>query len=390
MSTDTDLYLIRETLSDGAGPSLQTIMDARATLLVAIDAEAGDGARAGHGARAGAKPAPRRGRRATWRAALILAVGAVAVLAVVSRLWPASTQSAWAQQALRRAAAVVIPPPSPHTILHVAFTATLSPRAQRASHTTVSSVSEDAWLQQGPPWDARTIVHPAGGPTLEQDSHGDIYNMTSNELYPGISLPNGKPRYSLLAGPKHGTFRLRVELPSRHGYTTSAATAATARSLRDGSQQVAWAMTWNGHVQRIEAMVVPSTRLMRKLSAEQPAGTSVSFAPELRALLYSGHARVTRATTVGGQPAIEIAALHPQSGPRTIYYVNPKTYAPIELDIYGYDSIKDVTRVRITIYRTLKLAGHQGLLRFTVAKTARTDRNGADYWHASGLMNVPL
>jgi hypothetical protein len=39
-----------------------------------------------------------------------------------------------------------------------------------------------------------------------------------------------------------------------------------------------------------------------------------------------------RTTTVDGKPAIEISSVHPQSGPRTNYYLNPTTYAPIELD----------------------------------------------------------
>jgi hypothetical protein len=63
---------------------------------------------------------------------------------------------------------------------------------------------------------------------------------------------------------------------------------------------------------------------------------------------------VTRATTADGKPAIEIASV-PQSGPRTTYYVNPPTCAPIEPDTYGYES--DVTRVRFTDYQTLPIAG---------------------------------
>jgi hypothetical protein len=378
MRIDADLDLIRETLSDERGPSLPAIMEARATLLEAIDAGAG------------AKPASRRRRPSARRVGLACALAAIAALAIVSRLLPTATQSAWAKQALRRAAAVVIPPPSPRTILHVALTATLSPLAQRASHTTVSSLSEEAWLQQGPPWAARTVVHPAGGPILEENNQAQIYDMTGNELYPGTRAPSGKPRYTLLAGAKPGTFRLRVKLPDGGGYTTSTVTAATVRSIRDRSDQVAWAVAWNGHRQRILALVVPSLRQLRQLSAQQPAPTSASFAQELRALLYSGNARVTRATTDAGKPAIEIASVHPESGPRITYYVDPKTYAPIELDIFGYDSPKDVTRVHFTTYQTLSLAGHQRLLRFAVPSSASVDHTPADYWKAAGLMNSPL
>lgn len=86
-----------------------------------------------------------------------------------------------------------------------------------------------------------------------------------------------------------------------------------------------------------------------------------------------------------GRPAIEIAYLHPVSGPATIYYVDPSTYAPIELDSYGYDSPKDVTRIRFRAYQVLPLAGHRALLAFAVPQSARVDRSPADYWHAAGL-----
>ena len=85
MSTDTDLYLIRETLSDGAGPSLQTIMDARATLLVAIVlvcagvalAQVGIGLAARHGT------APRYLAVSPRRAQALLA-GAIVALVIVA------------------------------------------------------------------------------------------------------------------------------------------------------------------------------------------------------------------------------------------------------------------------------------------------------------------
>ena len=106
----------------------------------------------------------------------------------------------------------------------------------------------------------------------------------------------------------------------------------------------------------------------------------MSFAAQLHGLLSAGHARVIRTTTVDGQSAIEISSVHPQSGPRTNYYVNPTTYAPIELDSYGYESPKDVTRVRFSVYQRLPLAGHQRLVRFTAPPNARIDRVPADYY----------
>jgi hypothetical protein len=52
---------------------------------------------------------------------------------------------------------------------------------------------------------------------------------------------------------------------------------------------------------------------------------------------------------------------------------------------YGYDSTKDVTRLYITTYQTLPLAGHHNLLRFIVPASARVDHTPASYWHAAGL-----
>jgi hypothetical protein len=132
---------------------------------------------------------------------------------------------------------------------------------------------------------------------------------------------------------------------------------------------------------------LPTIKQLRRDQGQQPDPSSLSFAAQLHGLLSSGHARVTRTTIDDHQPAIEIASVHPQSGPRTTYYVNPTTYASIELDTYGYgyDSPKDVTRVRFHSYEILPLAGHQSLLRLAVPADARVDPSRADYWKAAGI-----
>jgi hypothetical protein len=332
-----------------------------------------------HDAHRVAGPAPPSGRRrpvavpGVAAGVLVLAATVAGVLVLAQP----SGQSAWAKQVIQRAEDVLAPAPSPHTILHVIATQTESPMALRDGPS-VSFLSEEGWLQQGPPWHRRVIVHPAGGPVLEQGSDGQTYNMTSNELYPGPQIPNGRPQYSLLPGAKPGSDRLRVTTP--HGTYTSTITSAEANAIRDGSQTVSWAITWNGRVQQLQPLVVPSSRQLQQTAAQQPDAASLGFAAQLYGLLSSGHARVIRTTTVDGKPAIEISSVHPQSGPRTNYYVNPTTYAPIELDRYGYESQKDVTRVRFSVYQTLPLAGHQRLLRFTAPPNARIDPAPADYY----------
>ncbi|MGH2910413.1 MAG: hypothetical protein ACRDK8_14100 [Solirubrobacteraceae bacterium] len=312
---------------------------------------------------------------------VVVLAGVTAGVVMLARA--SSGQSAWARQTLQRAAAVVVPPRSPNTILHVAGTETLSPQAQRDAGTTISAVSEQAWFQQGEPWTDREIMQTAGGPVLQESrtGTGQVYNQTANTVYPGPRLPSGKPHYTLTPIAA-GRYRLNVTRPGG-GVSTQILDADTAQALRDGTQTVMWSVSWNGHTQSFGPMVVPSAKQLRQ--SQLPNPTSTSFAAELHGLLDSGHARVTKTTTSDGRPAIEISSVNPQSGPRTNYYVNPHTYAPIEVDTFGYDSAKDVTRVHVSTYQTLPLAGNRQLLHITIPPTAQVDRTPAAYWNAAGL-----
>jgi hypothetical protein len=315
------------------------------------------------------------------------AMGAVVLVAagVVVFAQRPSGESAWAKQTLQRAAAVVVPPGSANTILHVTATETLSPLAQSARATTVSMLSEQAWIQQGPPWGERAIVHVPGGPVLEENSTGQIYNQTTNTVYPAPRIPSGTPHYTLTPTDTD-SYRLSVTLP-QGGVSTQTLDAGTAQALRDGTDSVQWSVGWDASTQTQEVgpVVGPSLQQLKQIQGQQPDPASTSFAAELRGLLDSGHARVTQTTTSDGQPAIEISSVNPQSGPRFNYYVNPQTYAPIELDTFGYDSPNDVTRVNVTTYETLPLADNEQLLQVTVPSTAQDDHTSADYWSAAGL-----
>lgn len=337
-----------------------------------------------HLAESPARPAPRHpaARRGTAAGAVALAAAAAGVVV----LDQPSRESAWAQQALQRAAAVVIPPSSPDTILHVAATETLSPLARRDSKTTVASLSEEAWIQQGRPWNVRAILQVPGGHILEADNTGQVYDRSANTVLPAPAIPHGKPQYTLTPI-EGGRYRLTARLPSGRASAPEILNASTARALRDGTEVVQWTVSWDDHaqVQRLEPTVLPSNRQLAQTQAQQPSPGSASFAAELRALLDSGHARVTRTTTADGRPAIEISSVHPQSGPPTDYYVDPHTYQPIELDIYGFDSRDDVSRLRITRWETLPLAGHEQLVHVDVPPTAEVDRTPAHYWQAVEL-----
>jgi hypothetical protein len=313
---------------------------------------------------------------------LVLAAAAAGVIVLTQR---SSGEPAWAKQTLQRAAAVVIPPGSANTILHVTATETLSPLAQRAAATTVSTLSEQAWIQQGPPWGERAIVQVPGGPLLEESSIGEIYNQTSNTVYPAPQIPSGTPQYTL-SPTGSGSYHLSVSLP-QGGVSTETIDADTAEALDNGTSVVQWSVGWDSSTQTqiVGPVVVPSAQQAQQLQAQQPNPASTSFAAELRGLLDSGHARVTQTTTSNGQPAVEISSVNPQSGPQINYYVNPQTYAPIELDTFGYDSPNDVTTVDFTTYQTLPLAGNEQLLQVTIPSTAQNDDTPADYWNAAGL-----
>jgi hypothetical protein len=283
---------------------------------------------------------------------------------------------------LRRVAAVAVPT-SPNTILHVAGSETLSPDAQRGSATHVGSLTAEQWVQQGPPWRSVMTLHDAGGSVLRESGDGRVYDTHNHVLYAPTSPPSGHPKYTIKAGAKPGTYT--IQFATKHGPVSQPIGSSDVRALRDGNDDTAWADTWNRHQVKLVPIVVPSQTKMAQLSAQQPSGASSSFASELRGLLKSGHARVVRTTTDDGRPAIEISSVHPQSGPQTTYYVDPHSYAPIEVDTYAYHNPADVTRIHFRTYQLLPLKGNQHLLNLSVPKPATVDHNPADAFRHMGL-----
>lgn len=340
-----------------------------------------------HGADSAPGPAPSVRRSPTARvsvtAGAVVLAGTVAGVVILDQ---PSDHAAWAKQVIRRAAQVIAPPASPDTVLHIVATESLSPLAQHARDTTVATLSEEAWIQQGAPWGERAILQVPGGPQLQESSTGQIYNATSQTVYRAPSLPSGTPNYTLTPTGDAGSYKLTVSLP-QGGVSTQVLDAGTAQALRDGEDDVQWSAGWDPstQTQTVGPLVVPSAKQINQLQAQQPSPASNGFAAELQGLLDSGHARVVQTTTSNGQPAIEISSVNPQSGPQTNYYVSPTTYAPIELDIFGYDSPDDVTRVQFTTYEQLPLAGNQQLLQVSVPSTATVDDTPADYWQAASL-----
>lgn len=335
---------------------------------------------------AAASQSPRR--RPARRVRVVVGVAASCLVAgaatygAVALTTDSVRESPWARMVLRRVAAVVVPASS-NTILYVAGSETLSPDAQRGSATHVASLTAREWSQQGPPWRSLMILQDAGGPVLREAGDGRVYDTQNHVVYAPPSLPSGHPKYTITRGARPDRYMIRFE--TKHGLITQSIARSEVRALRDGTDTTFWAETFNGHQAKLLPLIGPSARGVAKLSSQQPSGSSSQFAAELRGLLRSGHARVIRATTDDGRPAIEISSVHPQSGPQTHYYVNPKTYTPIEVDTYGFDNPADVIRIHFTTYEQLPLKGNEHLLNLNAPRNAAINRNATDTFRHMGL-----
>ncbi|MGI8712612.1 MAG: hypothetical protein ACR2NR_05385 [Solirubrobacteraceae bacterium] len=280
MIGDLDRQLIRELHPHDSDPPSDAVDPARAhareALLVEIDRAAGTAARG-----------RRIGRRRRWMVRSLRGLTAIAALAatavvIVLLTQSSSGESAWARQALQRAADVVIPTGSPNTILHIAITQTRSPLAQRRSETTVSALSEQAWIQ-GSYLRERVIVQDRGGPVLEENENGLIYNKTTNTLYATPQFPKSKPDYTLTPT-GNGSYRLSATIP-HGGVDNQTVDASTARALRDGTDVVDWgAMYFDRSTQatKVGVVVEPSSPQPQQPQTVQPDPASTGFAAELR------------------------------------------------------------------------------------------------------------
>lgn len=334
--------------------------------------------------------AARRRRLVASRSAgggsVVLAGITVAIVALTSS---SSSQSRWAQQTLQRAAAVVASPASADKILHITAVETLTPGARRLWLTPVAKLTEQAWIQGGQTSRERTVLHPPGGPVLEEMASQGIYNKTDNLIYPWPKTPSGSPRYTLTPKGQARSYVLTARTPFGR-LVTEKLDAHDAYALRAGRYVTSWTVSWDSKAeqQRLGVLVAPRSTTPPSTQDLTPSPGATNFAAELRSLLNAGDARVTRTTTSDGKRAIEITEPEAGSNGKKVfrrYYVTPDTYAPIELDIYAFGNPADETRIHITNYKIIPLAGHQQLLRVNVPDSARLDRDPKGWWQASGL-----
>jgi hypothetical protein len=320
---------------------------------------------------------PRRHRRMAVGAVAGCAVAVAAAGVAIVAIGDGSTSSAWGLHVLR-AAEIALPKPASNTILYVSVTQTMTPAARRDADNAAPTVDAVGWFQQGPPsrWVTRETV-PGRTPIWLTDS--GIYDPAAKRVFPYPSLPSAHPRYRLVKTGQDGFYTLRIA--TSQGPVHQTISAAQARGLRSGADQILWIEGWNGHEVNLQAIVAASSsRSLQASVANQPNDTSLSFPARLHQLLQSGQARVAGRVTVDGRRAIKIAIPAVNGRLWMTYYVDPATYRPIELDSYGFGNPKDDTRLVFHGYQQLPTKGNARLLRLHTSPGTSLDHSVADFY----------
>ena len=302
--------------------------------------------------------------RAVLAGAVLTAV-ALGALSLVSR--PASGASV-----VHRAAAAIAR--SPGTILHVDLI---------GSQTNPDVTWRDeSWQQESPPYARRQVETQPDGSVGESASTKDsaqIYDPKTNTIYISHSSPEGaSPTPVVVPGPSKGSFLLRMK-PNPGNVKPVVLTARQAKALRKGTMIVGIRISKKKNGAAAMSLgVMPAPPNYRphaksKESTDDPDPTSGEFRNQILALLNSGGAHVAGHRTIDGRDAIEIDS----ANGHTTYYVDPESFAPVELVTRGTDA---ENRLRFRIYEKLELAGNGDLLSLRAQHpTARVDRDRADY-----------
>ncbi len=320
-------------------------------------------------------PPPRRGRtRRHWMlAAAASCAVAAAVAAVIVATDSDSTNSAWDQHVLR-AAEIALPKPAPGTIVHVSVTQTMTPSARGHSALLVPTLDAEGWFEQGPPYRSLTREQVPGHQPTWQTNSG-LYDPATNRIYVGVRFPSSHPRFTQTRTDRDGIVTLRIA--TAYGPVRQTVTRAQARGLRTGADAIQWVAGLNAsHQFFLQASVISTTNAPSVSSAGPPSGTSLTFPAQLHRLLQSGNARVVGRVTVDGRAAIRIAISGVSGYDRMTYYVDPATYAPIELDDYGSSST-NLTRLVFHTDQQLPTKGNGRLLRPPTSPGTRVDHDPA-------------
>jgi hypothetical protein len=331
------------------------------------------------GSAPGAPPLPRRrrspGRRMLVGAAASLGLVGVAAGLVLAIRGGGSADSTWDQHVLR-AAEIALPKPAADTIMHISVTQTMTQGARGDSKLLVPTVNAEGWFQQGAPY--RSLMReqvPGRSPTWQTGSR--VYDPATRQIYVHPPFPSSHPHFTQTKTGRRGTATLRIA--TSYGPVDATATAAQVRALHTGADRIEWSEFWNGHKLVLGATVIPSRPSSTVNLDQQPSDTSLSFPAQLRRLLQTQHARVVGRVSLNGRAAIQIATSGVPGYQRSTYYVDPRTYKPIELDNYGVPP-NDLTRLVFHIDRQLPLKGHTRLLRLPTAAGTTVDHHPGGYF----------
>jgi len=309
----------------------------------------------------------RRRRKLALRGALtvaVIAALAVGALSVVSR--PASGASV-----VHRAAAAIAR--SPGTILHVDMLGT-----QNNPDGSVVTWRDESWQQESAPYARRQLeTGPEGTVTESASTRGSdaVYDPKTDTIYVSshsTAPTDGRQSFKVLPGPRPGTFVLRLDPAGVHVVIT----ARQAKGFREGRLVAALRLTKeNGAATASLGLMRAPRRPQAKATApaSDPDPSSGEFRDQILELLNSGGATVAGSTTIDGREAIEIDS----ADGHTTYFVDPNTYAPVELRTRGNGG---GTALRFRTYDHLALAGNAGLLSLEAQHpAARVDHDPADY-----------
>jgi hypothetical protein len=327
--------------------------------------------------------APARPRTRAVRVAAVGATAAVAVAGAAALIREDRGGVTPASAAVIRHAMAALDQP-PGTILHVDMTGT-----QTNGDGTTITWRDQSWQQDTAPYSRRQIETSPQGTTTESANAGEaeqVYDAAANTIYQSTVTHAQQPRYRLASGPRAGTYTLRLpayRVSVKHPYAVKLVygapglslviTARQARAIKDGTDTVKWVRRKvHGNHMQFRPAVVPASSASNPPDSPDPS--SPDFAQQIRALLQSGGAHVVGHATVDGRDTLEISS----TDGHTTYYVDPNTYAPVELNTTGTDG---GTSLVFNTYEFLPdNAANEALLSLTAQHPSATvDRNQADY-----------
>jgi hypothetical protein len=316
-----------------------------------------------------------RGRARRRQTVLRLVLAGVAASALALGLLRA-VRPASAGPVVRRAAAAL--DVTPGAILHVAFTG----REWDPERTV--TWRDESWQLESAPYGRRQIETGSDGLTVESGSgpEGDqVYDAARNTIYIGPSTTTkAPPKPHLVRGPRPGTYTLRYG-----SLSPLVISARQARALRHRALSIAIRVRKGHHPMTLT--LIPTPKIHHARGSSDDSGSSAdpwspAFRDQILALLNSGDAHVVGHKTIDGRDTIEIVS----TDGHTSYYVDPKSYDPVELDTTGTDG---GTALRFRTYETLPAEGNEGLLDLRAQHPdATVDRNASD-WRAAQTRLFP-